>query len=153
LPAALPSLVDTYGAASSALAAEWYLAARDQAQVPGRFTPLPARIADTGIPELVGWAVGSAFNLDGALTLVSGGVSRRVQNFGRTTIVDSSFADPGAEGWIRVGLPSHCSWCDQYLDGEVHYVEGYGFNAHDHCHCQAVPAFAGRPRLGHLLAA
>jgi hypothetical protein len=34
-----------------------------------------------------------------------------------------------------------CDWCTGLLDGEVHYVEGYDFDAHDDCRCIAVPVF------------
>ena len=48
--------------------------------------------------------------------------------------------DSRAQGWMRVG-DGGCDWCQQYLDGEVHYVEGYDFDAHDHCNCTAQPVF------------
>lgn len=141
LPGVLPDLVSTYGVASAALAAQWYEDARDVAQVAGRFTAVPAVIDDDATQQLIDWAVSVGFNLDTIKELVSGGVSRRVQDWGRLTVVTASLEDPKARGWMRVGRPSHCDWCNQYLDGEIHYVTGYDFKAHDHCHCQAVPAW------------
>jgi hypothetical protein len=41
---------------------------------------------------------------------------------------------------MRVGN-GECDWCQRFLDGEVHYAEGYDFAAHDHCGCTAEPVF------------
>lgn len=73
-----------------------------------------------------------------ALTQTAGAMSRLVLNAGRETVRATALADRA--GWIRVGNGG-CDWCAQYLDGEVHYVEGYDFQAHDHCGCTAEPYY------------
>jgi hypothetical protein len=71
------------------------------------------------------------------LAKISGGLQRVVLDGARQTIVGSAVNDPAQVGWVRVGN-GECDWCQQYLDGEVHYVEGYDFDAHDNCRCDAV---------------
>lgn len=75
-----------------------------------------------------------------ALVQTTGSASRLVLNAGRETVRQTSLADPDCEGWVRVGR-GECDWCRQYLDGEVHRVEGYDFAAHDHCNCTAEPVY------------
>lgn len=142
LQAVLPVLVDTYGQISAVAAAEWYSGAREAAHTPGTFVAVPASIPDSATDALALWATSVGSSLQDIATLVAGGLTRRVVNFGRLTVVQSAIDDPGSEGWMRVGF-GECDWCKQYLDGEVHYVEGYDFKAHDHCHCQAIPVFKG----------
>lgn len=142
----LPAIVDNYGAAAGTLAAEWYDQQRLKAGVAGRFTADPVDPRDAGTDALAGYGVGPLFAKEpdwaAARTLVSGGLQRRIANVSRQTVMQSSIADPQARGWVRVGTGACKSgWCDQFLDGEIHYVEGYDFPAHDHCTCSTVPAF------------
>jgi hypothetical protein len=88
----------------------------------------------------VGPLFGDKPDLLAALTLARGGVQRHVANAARETVRYSSIQDRGAVGWVRVGS-GECDWCRQYLDGVVHDVEGYDFDAHDHCGCTAEPVF------------
>lgn len=146
LDGALPALINEYGSASAATAAEWYAQARDQARISGLFTPMPARLLEQGTAELVKWAVDTGFNLDNVKTLVEGGMSRRIQDWGRQTIVSSSLQDPAADGWQRVGAGA-CDFCAMLIGRGAVYSEATAdFSAHDACHCQAVPAFGGKPR-------
>lgn len=136
----LPALVDTYGLAASVAAAEWYDDLRDKKGVRGGFRADPIELAETGTHSLIGWAAATARDDAAFKVLIEGGLQRRIANHSRLTVANSSLADPGAKGWIRVGT-GECDWCNQYLDGEVRTVEGYDFQAHDHCNCQAEPAF------------
>lgn len=140
----LPALVDRYGAASATLAAEWYDDLRAKRAIRGAFTAIPADLGTAGADVLAGVAVGPLFSVEpdwsAAQTLAEGGLQRRIANYARVTITAASIQDPGAQGWVRVGT-GECTWCQQYLDGEVHYVAGYDFPAHDHCGCGAEPAF------------
>lgn len=138
----LPALVTTYGSAASTLAAEWYDDEREKRSAKGRFRAIPLDPSDRGAQALAGYATTVAKNTDTLQVLVLGGIQRRIADHMRLTIADSSIADPAAQGWVRVGAGACKSgWCDQYLDGEVHYVEGYDFPAHDNCGCYATPAF------------
>lgn len=144
----LPALIDTYGLAASALAAEWYDELRDKVGVPGRFTALTAEINDTGAHALVGWAGSKATDLSTMQELVLGGMQRRIANFSRQTVMGSSIADPQSRGWQRVGA-GECTngFCDMLIArGAVYSEASADFAAHDHCKCSAVPAFDGEPR-------
>lgn len=135
----LPALIEQYGSAAGTLAAEWYDDLRVTREVAGSFRAFPADVKDVGAHALVGWAANTAQDFPAFQTLILGGAQRRVANFARFTVTGSTSADPKAHGWVRVGL-GECEWCQQYLDGEVRSV-AYDFPAHDHCQCQAEPAF------------
>jgi hypothetical protein len=137
----LPALIETFGAASATVAADWYDEERDKVGARRRFTAIPAEIPNVGAQALVGWALSEAQDFTSFQTLISGGTQRRIANFARLTITGSSIEDPSSEGWVRVGEGACKSgWCDQFLDGEVHAV-AYDFPAHDNCNCGAVPAW------------
>lgn len=140
----LPALVQQYGMAAAAIAAIWYDDQRAKSDAPGTFSAVPVDLGTAGADALAGFGTAAVARHEGgveaARVLVSGGLQRRIANYARQTIVTTSIADPGAQGWVRVGV-GECSWCAKYLDGEVHYVEGYDFDAHDHCKCYAAPAW------------
>lgn len=141
----LPQLVRVYGSAAATLGADYFDESREAAAAHGRFRAAPAATIDDGALEtLARVAVGPLFgakpNLASALVLARGGMQRHIANADRETVRVASVEDSRAQGWVRVG-DGGCDWCSQYLDGEVHHVEGYGFDAHDHCNCSAEPVF------------
>ncbi len=147
----LPALVDRYGSASAALAADWYDDLRDEAGVPGRFTAFPAEVGAMGALALAGWGVGPLFAADpdwaSAISLIRGGLQRRIANAARDTITASSVADPGASGWQRVGRGgSSCAFCRMLIGrGSVYTEARADFASHDSCNCAATPAWDGQP--------
>lgn len=143
----LPPLVDRYGLAAAAFAAEWYDELRDQRNVRGRFTAEPVDLGDTRTDQLARVAVGPLFSAEpdwrSALVLAQGGLQRRVANGARQTVMRSSIRDPQARGWQRVGDGNTCEFCAMLLGrGAVYTEETADFAAHDHCGCSAEPAFA-----------
>lgn len=142
----LPALIDQYGAAAGTVAAEWYDALRTKLAVRGRFTAIPAEATDQGAQALAGWATTQAVDMDSMLTLVQGGVQRRIANVARLTVTDSTIQDPAADGWQRVGS-GECAFCSMLIGRGVVFSEASAdFASHDHCKCSAVPAFGGLPR-------
>lgn len=142
----LPALIRTYGQAAAALAADWYDEARLAAEVGGSFTALPADLGDTGADALALWASEHGTDLAAVQALVEGGLSRRIANWSRQTVMGSALADPKADGWQRVGAGS-CDFCNLLIGRGAVYSEATAdFASHDHCHCAAVPAFSGKPR-------
>lgn len=140
-------LVGTYYLMTATVAADWYDLGRHAAGVRKRFTAVIPEPPDPSRSQaLVRWGLTPLFtpgvdpNSQLALSNVSGGLQRVVNSGARDTIVRSSRADPQRVGWVRVGT-GECDWCQQYLDGEVHYIEGYDFDAHDRCQCDAVPYY------------
>jgi len=141
----LPRLVAIYGSAAATLGADWYDEMRAAAAVKGSFRAIPAELPDVGRTDaLARWGVTPLFSATpdfaSSLTLVSGGLQRIISRADRETVRFSSIQDPKAKGWVRVGN-GECDWCKNLLDGEIHYVEGYDFDAHDHCRCTADPVF------------
>lgn len=138
----LPGLIDLYGSAAATVAADWYDDLRDQKSVRGRFTAIPAEVAETGSQALVGWALAEASDLPTFQTLILGGTQRRIANFSRLTVTNSSVEDPSARGWTRIGDGNSCQFCSMLLGrGAVYSEASADFQAHDHCGCSAAPAF------------
>lgn len=143
----LPDLIETYGVAAAALAADWYDDQRDKAGVGGSFRALPAQIDDLGTVALIGWASTTALDLTSMRALIAGGTQRRIANFSRLTVTASAIADPRADGWQRVGDGSSCAFCSMLIGrGSVYTEAGADFASHDKCGCSAAPAFSGQPR-------
>lgn len=141
----LPALVEQYGTAAAALAADWYDDARAKAGVPGSFTAIPAEIGDRGTRQLAEWSTGRANSLDAALSLASGGLVRRINDLARETVIGSSIADPQARGWQRFAAGG-CGFCQMLAGrGGVYTRATADFASHDDCKCVAAPAFAGQP--------
>lgn len=137
----LPSLIDSYGSAAATVAADWYDSKREAKGVRGNFRAIPADIKDTGTHALIGWALATATDDTSFKTFILGGTQRRVRDFSRLTVQDSSIRDPGARGWERVGV-GECEFCQMLLDRGAVYTEASAdFQAHDHCKCDAAPAF------------
>lgn len=142
----LPALLDTYGNAAASVAADWYDEARLAADVGGPFTALPANLEGQAPDALALWASEKGTDLDSVKTLVEGGLSRRISNWSRQTVMGSALADPQASGWQRVGSGS-CNFCALLIGrGAVYSEASADFASHDHCNCAAIPAFRGKPR-------
>lgn len=142
----LPAIVREYGMAAAAVAADWYDEARAAADVGGSFVAIPAEIADSGTDALALWASEKGTDLESMRTLVEGGLSRRIFDWSRETVMGSALADPAADGWQRVGVGS-CAFCAMLIGrGAVYSEDTADFASHDHCHCAATPAFKGKPR-------
>lgn len=138
----LPALIETYGMAAAAVAADWYDEARIKAGVGGSFRAFPVELPTDGSYQLAGWALTEAKSLDTARVLVAGGLQRRIANAARYTVARSSIADPRARGWQRVGDGSSCPFCSMLLGrGAVYTETSAQFKSHDHCGCTAAPAF------------
>jgi len=138
----LPSLIETYGAAAATLASDWYDEARDKAGIAGAFSAIPVESSDRGAQALVGWATSTATDITTLQTLLVGGIQRRIADHMRLTVAGSSVADPGARGWRRVGDGNTCNFCSMLLGRGAVYTEATAdFQSHDHCGCQAEPAW------------
>lgn len=142
----LPAIVEQYGAAGAALAAEWYDEAREKAGVARAFTAVPIESSDRGSQALIGWALSEATDDAGLQALIAGGVQRRIADHVRGTIAGSSVADPSARGWQRVTQSGACWFCQSLSGRGFVYSESTAeFASHDHCGCSAVPAWRGKP--------
>lgn len=146
----LAKLGAAYGSAAATLGADWYDEMRDALGIRGRFTGIAAELPDVGRYEaLAGWAVGPMFSANpdplAALVLAKGGLQRVVADGNRHSVMQSSIADPKATGWQRQGS-GDCGFCAMLISrGPVYTKATAKFGAHDHCQCEAVPAFGGKP--------
>lgn len=143
----LPTLVDEYGDAAAAVTSDWYDEYRADVNVGGSF------VADLAAPNLgaealAGWGSQLAqSNWDSALALITGGLTKRVMNASRATVIDNTVRDPQARGWMRVGTPE-CGWCAMLISrGAVFRSRSTAdFAAHDNCKCGCCPAW-GRDQV------
>lgn len=143
----LPAIVEQYGTAGAAMAAEWYDQQREKAGARGRFAALPVEAEDRGTQALIGWALATATDDASLASLVAGGVQRRIADHARYTVARNSIEDPAARGWQRVGVGG-CKdgFCDMLIARGAVYSEATAdFAAHDNCKCSAVPAWGGEP--------
>jgi hypothetical protein len=142
----LPKIAGGYHLASSTVAADWYDIMRHDAQVKKKFSAvMPPGPKQSRIEALSRWGVGPLFAADPrpdiALSKISGGLQRIVNDGARQTIVDSSLADPSRVGWERV-TSGGCDFCEMLASrGAVYGAESANFDSHDHCQCDAVPEF------------
>jgi hypothetical protein len=76
------------------------------------------------------------------LVMSSGAIGRLVLSGGRDTIVESVRAQPRAR-WERITGPTPCDFCAMLADrGDVYRSEETaGFEAHDHCGCDAAAEY------------
>lgn len=143
----VPDVVVSYGEAAAAIAADWYDEVRDGDRIPGRFVTAPADLADVRVEPLVGWAESTATTPGAFEVLLLDGLQTRVADWARQTIIGSSLADPGADGWQRVASTTACAFCRMLAGrGAVYSEARVDFAAHDKCLCSATPAFGGQPR-------
>lgn len=137
----LPDIIDTYGSAAQSIAADYYDNLRESMSVPGRFAPIVEAPASTGASSLVGWATATAADDRAFEQMILGGVQRRIVNQSRDVVVRSSIADPSARGWMRIGSGG-CDFCAMLVGrGAVYTERSVDFKSHDHCNCNAAPAF------------
>ena len=143
----LPALVDRYGSAAVALAADWYVDARLAAEVRGLFDPVLAPVPTArryaSLLEKV-----APMPWDSAEALILAGIGRTVADMHRLTIVNSAIADPAASGWMRVGVGATCDFCRVLIGrGAVYSDATVTFKSHDNCKCVAAPAWAPGRRV------
>lgn len=137
----LPDVIDTYGSAAQSLAADYYENIREIEAAAGAFTPIVEPPANTGTGALIGWATATAADETAFQQLILGGVQRRIVNQSRDVVMLSSIADPSARGWMRIGSGG-CDFCAMLIGrGAVYTERGVDFASHDHCNCNAAPAF------------
>jgi hypothetical protein len=165
LGAAVAALVRFYGAASGAVAARFYAAARADAGIIGHIhVPVasPAGLAE--VTRQVEWATQGLWSppagtpgaptgdaalaaardaFDAALVKTQGVAENLMLTTARSTVIGAVGAHRAARGWARVTEPGACSFCLLLATrGPVYRSEGTAdFQAHDHCRCVAEPVF------------
>lgn len=142
----VPDLVAYYSDGSSALAADFYEDAREQAAAAGSFVAIPV-VPDrvVKIRRGVAWSAGPFFDGSGSVNeRLAAVVSQEVARPYRVTILENRARDGQAVGWRRITRAGGCSFCRMLADrGAVYREKTVRFAAHDHCSCTAEPVFLG----------
>ena len=143
----LPAIIEQYGQAGAAMAADWYDDQREKVGAAGRFTAIPVESSDRGAHALIGWALSEAQSDEALRALILGGVQRRIADHVRYTVTGSSVADPAAAGWQRVTDGNGCAFCSMLAARGAVYSEATAdFASHDDCGCSATVAWRNEPR-------
>lgn len=163
--AAVRALVDQYGAASSALAADYYEAERVAARAVGRFTvPLAAPPPQERVESSLRWAAKDLWprdpddpattpaqrqpmdvRLTQAEKKAEAVAQKLVADQGRDTVREAVRQDRQATAWARSAALGACSFCKMLaIRGAVFKQDTADFRAHDNCHCGVVPVFRGQ---------
>lgn len=147
----IPPLLDRWGLAASAAAADWYDELRNTQNIAGRFTAPVEPLGDLGANALAGWAAQPLTlpepDLLTAQYRANGGVQKRIVNAANKTVTGAAERDPHARGYMRHTRPGACKFCVMVASrGGVYTKTSVTFACHEHCYCQAVPAWGGRPK-------
>ncbi|WP_104150972.1 VG15 protein [Mycobacterium intracellulare] len=155
----VPGIVQKWNLAAASVAADWYDHLRETDAVAGHFTAIVPDIGDQGAQALAGWGA-EAFKapvehepveldqlspVESARNRVEGGLQKRLVNAANLTVTESSKADPQARGYMRRTRPGACKFCLMVASrGAVYTKATATFACHEHCHCEAVPAWGGK---------
>lgn len=155
----LPALVEKWGTAASSVAADWYEELRATQDIAGRYTAFVKPLPDLGAEALAGWGaeplkapaelqpveLDKLSPLESARDRVEGGLQKRIVNAANHTITDNTDQDPQAKGYMRRTRPGACKFCIMVASrGAVYTKASVTFACHEHCYCEAVPAWGGK---------
>jgi len=152
---AIKAIIDYFGGASAAAAAEFYRTARVDAGVVGRVSIPVAPSAPEGfIDALVADAVAPLLapqpDVKSAHDALSSGAEHLVLEAGRRQLLSATAVDREAKGWARVPNADACSFCLMLALRPLYKSKkSAGFRAHTRqpngsggdCKCSAEPVF------------
>lgn len=143
-----PGIVDTWRLAAASTGADWYDELRDKAGVAGRFSAI-VELDDPGAEALAGWAAEPLNqptpDLAAARERLEGGLQKRMANAANLTVTRSAAEDPHARGYMRRTKAGACKFCRMVASrGAVYTKTSARFACHEHCFCEAVPAWGGK---------
>ncbi|MFE9398661.1 hypothetical protein [Streptomyces flavidovirens] len=162
---AVRALVDQYGTASAALAADYYEAERVAARVTGRFTvPLLDPPPEEQVQNSLRWATKDIWERDPedpatteaqrepldirlaqAEKKAEAVAQKLVADQGRGTVQEAVRRDGQATAWARSAALGACAFCKMLVTRRAVYKQDTAdFRAHDGCHCGVVPVFRGQ---------
>lgn len=160
---AVRSLVDQYGAASSALAANFYENQREAAGIRSRFAVTPAEAPpEEQVEAALRWATKDVWTggaLEAAQSKADGVAQKLVLDQGRDTLRQAVRQDRDAVAYARAAALGACSFCKLMASrGAVYKTAGTAgreaddrfsgdasvVKFHDNCHCTIIPVFRGQ---------
>lgn len=145
----IPPLLDRWGLAAASAAADWYDELRDIHNIAGRFRAIVEPLGDLGAQALAGWAAEPLSlpepDLVTAQYRAEGGLQKRLVNAANKTVTHSAAEDPNARGYMRQTRPGACKFCRMVASrGGVYTKTSVTFACHEHCYCEAIPAWGGK---------
>jgi hypothetical protein len=160
---AVQTVVDQYARMSAALAAEFYDGQREAAGVAGAFTvPVADPPPDAQTEAGLRWATKDIWErdpqsataaqlepldtrLEQAEKKAEQVAQKLVADTGRATVIDAVRQDRQATAWARSAALGACAFCKLIASrGAVFAQDTVRFQAHDGCHCGAIPVFKGQ---------
>lgn len=161
--AAVQAVVDQYARTSAALGAEFYEAQRDAAGVTGAFTvPVADPPSEAQTESGLRWATKDVWErdpesstpaqlepldtrLEQAEKKAEQVTQKLVADTGRATVIGAVRQDRQATAWARSAALGACAFCKLIASrGAVFAQDTVHFQAHDGCHCGAIPVFRGQ---------
>lgn len=155
----VPGIVEKWNITAASVAADWYDNLREDEAIAGHFTAIVPDLGDQGAKSLAGWGAEALKSpveqepvqldhlspIETARDRVEGGVQKRLVNAANLTVTESSNADPQARGYMRRTRPGACKFCLMVASrGAVYTKASATFACHEHCYCEAVPAWGGK---------
>lgn len=167
---AVRALIGEYGGASATLAADYYEAQREAANIGGSFTsPLPDPPPDRQVDNSLRWAAKDVWStetesaiddrLNTAEVKSTAVAQKLVADQGRAAIRESVQRDREAVGYARAAALGACAFCRLMASRGMVYktagTAGRDANSlftgdasvakfHDNCHCGIIPVFRGQ---------
>lgn len=145
----IPPLLDKWGIACAAAAADWYDELRNSQDIAGRFTAIVEPLGDLGAYALAGWGAEPLHlpepDVLAAKSRIEDGFQKRLVNSANKTVTGSAAEDPNARGYMRRTRPGACKFCIMVASRPAVYTKKSAtFACHGHCYCEAVPAWGGK---------
>lgn len=162
---AMQEVVDQYARTSAALSAEFYDAQREAAGVPDSFTvPVPDPPPAEQTASSLRWATKDVWERDPedprttdaqreplevrlaqAEKKAEAVAQKLVTDTGRGTVQEAVRQDRQAVAWARTAGLNACAFCRMLsIRGAVFKQDTVDFQAHDGCHCMALPVYRGQ---------
>lgn len=145
----LQDVVATYGPMVASAGADWYLEARIEAGVRGRYVPrlsVPQSL-DQIVPN-AGWAVSPLFGVadeEKTVARLSAVTQKLIANADRATILTNTRRDPAQVRWYRGASAKCCAFCAMAAGRGAVYrsQDSADFKPHNNCRCFPVPLWGG----------
>lgn len=145
--AVVAPLIDQFGLAAGALAAEWYDANRDLLGVGGVWAGALVQDPNVDTGPIIGGSLKDFSSVDTVLFGIQSGMDVRVRQAANGTVMDSVLQDRQSLGWGRVASAGCCEYCGLLAGrGAVYRTEHTAtFSPHLNCKCQALPLWQADP--------
>lgn len=141
---AMPSLVARFGEVAATVAADWYEAQREAAEVARTFAVHLADVADTGsIQASTRWSSGPLFQAEpdrvATLARLVQVLDDKALGQGKRTLVVNAQRDPAKPKVARVPVGKTCAWCRMLGSRGAVYASDASALAGSHARCDCVP--------------